>query len=109
MRSRYRMRSHGLKNGNRYCCTTNQQDAMSGQFPAARWKISCDFVNHIFDGDGSNQQKESRMFTDKIELKDIDKMDPEYKELLGHGLTIQADCEIGGAPPVFEKKRPGGP
>ena len=36
------------------------------------------------------------MFTDKIELKDIDKMDPEYKELLGHVLTIQADCEIGG-------------
>ena len=23
------------------------------------------------------------MFTDKIELKDFDKMDPEYKELLG--------------------------
>jgi ring-1,2-phenylacetyl-CoA epoxidase subunit PaaA len=23
-------------------------------------------------------------------------MDPEYKELLGHVLTIQADCEIGG-------------
>jgi ring-1,2-phenylacetyl-CoA epoxidase subunit PaaA len=36
------------------------------------------------------------MFTDKIEVKDFDKMDPEYKELLGHVLTIQADCEIGG-------------
>ena len=34
------------------------------------------------------------MFTDKIELKDFDKMDPEYKELLGRVLTIQADCEI---------------
>ena len=31
------------------------------------------------------------MFTDKIELKDFDKMDPEFKELLGHVLTIQAD------------------
>jgi len=36
------------------------------------------------------------MFTDKIELKDFDKMDPEYKELLGRILTIQCDCEIGG-------------
>ena len=36
------------------------------------------------------------MFKDKVELKDIDKMDPEYKELLGRVMTIQADCEIGG-------------
>ena len=36
------------------------------------------------------------MFTDKVELKDFDKMDPEYKDLLGRVLTIQADCEIGG-------------
>jgi ring-1,2-phenylacetyl-CoA epoxidase subunit PaaA len=36
------------------------------------------------------------MFQDKIELKDFDKMDPEYKDLLGRVLTIQADCEIGG-------------
>jgi len=28
------------------------------------------------------------MFTDKIELKDFDKMEPEYKELLGHVLAI---------------------
>ena len=34
------------------------------------------------------------MFTDKIELKDFDKMAPEYKDILGHVLTIQADCEI---------------
>jgi ring-1,2-phenylacetyl-CoA epoxidase subunit PaaA len=43
------------------------------------------------------------MFTDKIELKDFDKMDPEYKELLGHVLTIQADCEIGGPHLYVEK------
>ncbi len=36
------------------------------------------------------------MFSDKIELKDFEKMDPEYKDLLGRVLTIQADCEIGG-------------
>jgi hypothetical protein len=36
------------------------------------------------------------MFTDKIELSDFEKMDQEYKELLGRVLTIQADCEIGG-------------
>ena len=36
------------------------------------------------------------MFRDKIQLKDIDKMDSEYRELLGRVLTIQADCEIGG-------------
>ncbi|MGH7774247.1 MAG: Phenylacetic acid catabolic protein [Candidatus Binatia bacterium] len=36
------------------------------------------------------------MFQDKIELKDFDKMDPEYKDLLGRVLSIQADCEIGG-------------
>jgi ring-1,2-phenylacetyl-CoA epoxidase subunit PaaA len=43
------------------------------------------------------------MFTDKIELRDFDKMDPEYKELLGHVLTIQADCEIGGPHLYVEK------
>jgi ring-1,2-phenylacetyl-CoA epoxidase subunit PaaA len=36
------------------------------------------------------------MFRDKIGAKDIDKMDPEYRDLLGRVLTIQADCEIGG-------------
>ena len=36
------------------------------------------------------------MFTDKIELKELDKMVPEYKDLLGRVLTIQADCESGG-------------
>jgi hypothetical protein len=36
------------------------------------------------------------MLKDKIDLKDFEKMEPEYKELLGRVLTIQADCEIGG-------------
>lgn len=36
------------------------------------------------------------MFSDKIELKDFKKMDPEYQDLLKRVLTIQADCEIGG-------------
>jgi ring-1,2-phenylacetyl-CoA epoxidase subunit PaaA len=36
------------------------------------------------------------MFRDKVELKDVEKMDPEYRELLGRVITIQADCEIGG-------------
>lgn len=36
------------------------------------------------------------MFTDKIELSDLAKMDNEYRDLLGRVLTIQADCEIGG-------------
>ena len=36
------------------------------------------------------------MFKDKVELKDFEKMDPEYQDLLGRVLAIQADCEIGG-------------
>lgn len=36
------------------------------------------------------------MFTDKVELKDVEKMDPEYQDLLRRVLAIQADCEIGG-------------
>jgi ring-1,2-phenylacetyl-CoA epoxidase subunit PaaA len=36
------------------------------------------------------------MFRDEVEEKDIEKIDPEYRELLGRVLTIQADCEIGG-------------
>jgi len=30
---------------------------------------------------GTTAAQEGRMFTDKIELRDFDKMDPEYKEL----------------------------
>src|SRR5438309_791087 len=36
------------------------------------------------------------MFTDKIEVKDVEKMDEEYQHLLKRLLAIQADCEIGG-------------
>jgi hypothetical protein len=43
------------------------------------------------------------MFSEKIELKDLDKMEPEYRDLLGRVLTIQADCEIGGPHLYVEK------
>jgi ring-1,2-phenylacetyl-CoA epoxidase subunit PaaA len=36
------------------------------------------------------------MFRDQVDLKDIDKMEDEYRDLLARVLTIQADCEIGG-------------
>jgi 1,2-phenylacetyl-CoA epoxidase catalytic subunit len=36
------------------------------------------------------------VFTDKVEAKDVDKLDPEYGDLLRRVLQIQADCEIGG-------------
>lgn len=36
------------------------------------------------------------MFKDKVDVKDFDKMDPEYQDLLRRVLAIQADCEIGG-------------
>jgi len=36
------------------------------------------------------------MFKDKVELKDFEKIDPEYQDLLKRVLAIQADCEIGG-------------
>lgn len=49
------------------------------------------------------------MFTDKIEFKEFDKMDPEYKDLLGRVLTIQSDCEIGGPHLYVEKMLPSAP
>lgn len=49
------------------------------------------------------------MFTDKVELKDFEKMDPEYQELLRRLLTIQADCEIGGPHLYVEKMLPSAP
>jgi ring-1,2-phenylacetyl-CoA epoxidase subunit PaaA len=49
------------------------------------------------------------MFTDKIEAKDVDKLAPEYRTLLGHVLTIQADCEIGGPHLYVEKMLPAAP
>jgi ring-1,2-phenylacetyl-CoA epoxidase subunit PaaA len=36
------------------------------------------------------------MFREQVELNDVEKMDPEYRDLLGRVVTIQADCEIGG-------------
>lgn len=36
------------------------------------------------------------MFTDRIDLKDFEKQDTEYQDLLKRVLAIQADCEIGG-------------
>lgn len=36
------------------------------------------------------------MFNDKVTLKDFEKMEPEFQDLLKRVLAIQADCEIGG-------------
>jgi ring-1,2-phenylacetyl-CoA epoxidase subunit PaaA len=36
------------------------------------------------------------VFTDSIEVNDLEKQDPEYIDLLRRVLAIQADCEIGG-------------
>src|SRR4051794_9834525 len=49
------------------------------------------------------------MFTDKIELKDFDKMDGEYQDLLKRIVTIQADCEIGGPHLYVEHMLPNAP
>lgn len=49
------------------------------------------------------------MFKDKVELKDFEKMDSEYQELLRRVLTIQADCEIGGPHLYVEQMLPGAP
>src|SRR5919109_2767948 len=43
-----------------------------------------------------SQPRRASMFTDKVELKDFDKQDPEYQDLLRRVLAIQADFEIGG-------------
>lgn len=49
------------------------------------------------------------MFRDKVELKDFEKMDPEYQELLRRVLAIQADCEIGGPNLYVEEILPNAP
>lgn len=36
------------------------------------------------------------MFSDRVELADLARQDPEYIDLLRRVLAIQADCEIGG-------------
>src|SRR3989337_2736890 len=43
-----------------------------------------------------SERRGEDMFTDTIELKDFEKMDPEYQDLLKRILALQADCEIGG-------------
>ena len=49
------------------------------------------------------------MFRDKIGLNDLEKMDPEYRELLGRVAAIQADCEIGGPHLYVEDMLPSAP
>ena len=49
------------------------------------------------------------MFNDKLEVKDFEKMNPEYQDLLRRLLTIQADCEIGGPHLYVEQMLPGAP
>lgn len=49
------------------------------------------------------------MFTDKVELKDFEKMDPEYQDLLKRVLAIQCDCEIGGPHLYLEAMLPKAP
>jgi len=49
------------------------------------------------------------MFTDRIEAKDFEKMDPEYQDLLRRVLAIQADCEIGGPHLYVEDMLPSAP
>ena len=49
------------------------------------------------------------MFQDKINLNDLEKMDAEYRELLGRVTAIQADCEIGGPHLYVEDMLPSAP
>ena len=49
------------------------------------------------------------MFKDKVELKDFEKTDPEYQDLLRRVLAIQADCEIGGPNLYVEDILPNAP
>ena len=49
------------------------------------------------------------MFTDKVEAKDFEKMDPEYQDLLRRIVTIQSDCEIGGPHLYVDKMLPNAP
>jgi ring-1,2-phenylacetyl-CoA epoxidase subunit PaaA len=49
------------------------------------------------------------MFTDQIEQKDLERMDPEYLDLLRRVLAIQADCEIGGPHLYVDRMLPEAP
>jgi ring-1,2-phenylacetyl-CoA epoxidase subunit PaaA len=42
------------------------------------------------------------MFQDKVDLKDFEKQDPEYQDLIRRVVAIQSDCEIGG-PSLYVK------
>src|SRR5688572_2135123 len=59
-------------------------------------------LNTLFAEDGYcayrsfPQWRKIKMFEEKIERNDLEKMPSEYVNLLGRVLTIQADCEIGG-------------
>jgi ring-1,2-phenylacetyl-CoA epoxidase subunit PaaA len=49
------------------------------------------------------------MFKDKVQAKDFEKMDAEYRDLMQRILTIQSDCEIGGPHLYVDKMLPGAP
>ena len=49
------------------------------------------------------------MFTDQVELADLQRDDPEYVDLLRRVLAIQADCEIGGPHLYVEAMLPSAP
>jgi ring-1,2-phenylacetyl-CoA epoxidase subunit PaaA len=49
------------------------------------------------------------MFNDKVQAKDFEKMDLEYRDLMQRILTIQSDCEIGGPHLYVDKMLPGAP
>jgi ring-1,2-phenylacetyl-CoA epoxidase subunit PaaA len=49
------------------------------------------------------------MFTEKVDVKDFEKQDPEYQDLLKRVLAIQADCEIGGPNLYVKDMLPGAP
>lgn len=50
-----------------------------------------------------------RVFDEKLELKDFDQQDQEYKDLLRRITMIQADCEIGGPHLYVEHMLPSAP
>ncbi|MGH7848368.1 MAG: Phenylacetic acid catabolic protein [Candidatus Binatia bacterium] len=49
------------------------------------------------------------MFQDKVDLKDFEKQDPEYQDLIRRVVAIQADCEIGGPSLYVKDILPGAP
>jgi ring-1,2-phenylacetyl-CoA epoxidase subunit PaaA len=49
------------------------------------------------------------MFQDKVDLKDFEKQDPEYQDLIRRVVAIQSDCEIGGPSLYVKDILPGAP